>query len=71
LKVAAAAAWRDETTLEMQWRFYETPHHDTVTINFDGDDVKVQFLNSITAGLGANQTLRPETRLVLKGRLTG
>jgi CubicO group peptidase (beta-lactamase class C family) len=46
-KVAASAAWKDENTFEMVWRYYETPHHDTVTCRFDGDNVKVEFLNSI------------------------
>jgi CubicO group peptidase (beta-lactamase class C family) len=48
-KIAASAAWTDERTLVMQWRYYETPHSDTVTCVFDGDDVTISFLNSITA----------------------
>lgn len=64
-KVAAAAAWTDENTLQMQWRYYETPHHDVVTCRFDGDGVQVEFKNSITTLSGG---AHPETRPVLKGR---
>ncbi len=39
-KIAASAAWKDANTFVMTWRFYETPHHDTVTAHFDGDAVK-------------------------------
>jgi CubicO group peptidase (beta-lactamase class C family) len=70
LKVAIAGAWSSDDTFEMQWRFYETPHHDTLTFKFDGDDVHLQFLNSITAALGANQAFHPEARPALKGTLT-
>ena len=48
-KIAASAAWTDDHTLVMQWRYYETPHSDTVTCQFDGDSVTISFLNSITA----------------------
>jgi len=48
-KIAASAAWMDDKTLVMQWRYYETPHSDTVTCVFDGDSVTISFLNSITA----------------------
>jgi hypothetical protein len=64
-KVAAAAAWTDENTLQLQWRYYETPHHDVVTCRFDGDGVQVEFKNSITTLSGG---AHPETRPVLKGR---
>ena len=67
LKLAAAGAWQEDGTFEMQWRFYETPHHDIVTCKFHGDDVQIQFSNSITTALGPNQTLHPESRPVLKG----
>ena len=47
-KIAAAAAWSDEQTLVMTWRYFETPHHDTVTCRFEGDRIVISFLNSIT-----------------------
>lgn len=48
--VAASAAWKDERTFEMTWRYYETPHRDTVTCRFDGDRVMVEFQSSIAKG---------------------
>jgi CubicO group peptidase (beta-lactamase class C family) len=65
-KIAAGAAWKDDQTLEMMWHFYETPHHDVVTCHFDGDKVKVEFMNSITQ----KSTGHPETRPALQGQLT-
>jgi CubicO group peptidase (beta-lactamase class C family) len=66
LKVAGASAWPSEQTLEMHWRFYETPHHDKVVCRFDGDSVQIEFANSITM---LNAASHPETRPVLKGRV--
>ncbi len=31
----------------MMWRYNETPHHDNVTCQFDGDQVKIGFLSSV------------------------
>ena len=62
--IAASAAWTDEGTLVMQWRYYETPHSDTVTCVFDGDNVTISFLNSITA---MNPKAK-EARAPLKGK---
>lgn len=65
IKVAAAGAWTDENTFVMQWRYYETPHHDTVTCRFDADRVRVEFVNNITAISGG---AHPEIRSALSGR---
>lgn len=48
-KVAASGTWKDEITFEMTWRYYETPHHDTVTCKFEGNKVRIEFLDSMTA----------------------
>ncbi len=66
IKVAAAGAWTDENTFVMQWRYYETPHHDTVTCRFDADRVRVEFVNNLTAISGG---AHPEIRPALSGRL--
>jgi len=63
-KIAASATWADDTTLVLTWRYYETPHSDTLTCTFDGDDVTITFLNSITA---MNPKAK-DLRLPLKGR---
>ena len=36
-KIATSGAWKDENTFEFMLRYYETPHHDTVTCRFEGD----------------------------------
>ena len=63
-KIAAGAAWADESTLVMKWRYYETPHSDTVTCEFFRDGVTISFLNSITA---MNPKAK-DARAPLKGR---
>ena len=70
IKVAAAGAWKDANIFQMLWRFYETPHRDTVTCSFEGDTVRIEFLNSISESLGPNRAQRPETRPTLKGTLS-
>jgi CubicO group peptidase (beta-lactamase class C family) len=63
-KIATSGAWRDENTFEMMLRYYETPHHDTMTCRFDRDRVQINFLNSI-AGMSANPK---DKRPVLHGK---
>jgi hypothetical protein len=62
--IAAAGAWQDENTYVMHWRYYETPHHDTVTCKFDGKTVSIGFLRSIIKIRGGKMDPRP----VLLGR---
>jgi CubicO group peptidase (beta-lactamase class C family) len=62
-RVAAGGTWRDDNTFEMTWRFQETPHHDTVTCHFEGNKVRVQFMNSVTRLAPSHK----ETRPVLEG----
>ena len=65
VRVAAAAAWPSENRLEMQWRYCETPHHDTVTCLFEGDRIRVSFRNNITV----LSSVHAETRPPLSGQL--
>ena len=65
-KIAAHATWTDDSTLVMTWRYYETPHHDTLTCKFDGDGVTIAFLSSIAA---MNPKAK-DPRAPLKGRMT-
>ena len=46
-KVAAGGAWKDDRTFEAVLRYYETPHHDTVTCRFDKDTLTITFMNSM------------------------
>ena len=64
-KVAASGTWIDENTFEMAWRFYETPHHDTVTCHFAGDAITVEFLDSLARMSPSKKDKRPP----LKGRI--
>lgn len=63
LKIAASAVWTDPQTLVLTWRYYETPHHDTLSCRFEGDGVTITFLNSITS---MNPKAK-DTRAPLKG----
>jgi hypothetical protein len=58
-KITASGTWRDEQTFEMTWRYIETPHHDTVTCRFEQDEVKVEFLSSITQLSPLRKEARP------------
>lgn len=63
-KIAGSATWTDDGTLVMTWRYYETPHSDTVTCVFEGDHVTISFLNSITA----MNSKAKDVRAALKGK---
>jgi CubicO group peptidase (beta-lactamase class C family) len=63
-KVAAAASWKDEQTLLLTWRYYETPHSDTLTCRLEDGGLTIRFLDSITAMNPKGVDRRP----ALKGR---
>ncbi len=46
-KVAAGGAWVDPTTFQVVLRYYETPHHDTMTCRLDAGSVQINFMSSI------------------------
>jgi CubicO group peptidase (beta-lactamase class C family) len=48
VKVAASAAWIDANTLQMHWRYYETPHHEVVTCHFEDERVRIEFRSDCT-----------------------
>ena len=48
-KLVASGTWKDDNTFEMMWRYYETPHHDTVTCRFNGDKITIEMVASIAA----------------------
>lgn len=62
-RIAACGAWTDDNTYELMLRYYETPHHDTVTCRFEGDRVRISFLSSITRMRGAK-----DRRPILEGK---
>ena len=63
-KIAAAGAWKDPDTFEMQWRYYGTPHFDTVTLHFAANTIELRFQNSLTQMAAA---VHAETRPLLTG----
>lgn len=56
--LAASAVWKDAATLELTWRFIETPHSDTLTCKFTGNEVTISFLSSI-AKMRGGKDARP------------
>ena len=64
-KVAASGSWVDPNTFQMRWRYYETPHHDTVTCRFGARTVEITFLSSIAQMSPTPKDSRP----VLQGRM--
>jgi CubicO group peptidase (beta-lactamase class C family) len=64
-RVAANGVWKDPNTFEMMWRYYETPHHDTVTCHFEADQVRISFMNSMAQMNPTPKDKRP----VLQGRM--
>lgn len=65
-RLAASARWKDEKTFIMTWRYIETPHHDSVVCQFEGDTVKISFVSSISEKRGKPT----EARAVLNGKLS-
>ena len=65
IKIAASAAWSDDHTLVMLWRFHETAHYQRVTCRFEGDALQVEFTRSVSIIDPKNKDPRP----VLKGRM--
>ena len=63
-KYAASGTWKDDNTFELMLRYYETPHHDSVTCQFEGDQVKISFRSSIAKMNGAK-----DSRPVLVGQM--
>ena len=66
-KVAASGAWADPNTFQVMLRYYETPHHDTVTCRFDDQSVQISFMNSIAQMNPSPNDKRP----VLHGKMVG
>ena len=63
-KTTGCGAWTDDNTLEVMVRYYETPHHDSLTCRFEGERVQLTFLNSL-----AKLRNGKDSRAVLSGRM--
>lgn len=62
-KIAACAAWQNENTLALKWKYIENVHGELLTCVFDGDQVTISLLSSMAAGNKA-----PDGRKALVGR---
>ena len=55
--VASGGTWKDENTFMAVVRFYESPFTMTMTLTFEGDDVKVDTQINVSFGENAFPTL--------------
>ena len=62
--LAASGVWKDDYTFEITLRYYEMPHHDTVTCRFNRNQTEIAFVSSIAAMTPSPKDKRP----VLRGR---
>jgi CubicO group peptidase (beta-lactamase class C family) len=62
--VAASAAWQNENTLLLTWRFIETVHGDSLTCTFDDDKLNIKFLFSVN-----RLQNKPDDRKDISGRM--
>ena len=49
-QTAGTYHWLDENTLELVLRYIESPHTETLTCHFDGDNIKVDVHSSFEYG---------------------
>lgn len=63
-KTAGTATWIDDRTLQLNFRFVESIHGDTVTCKFDGDNITLGFASSQSQVTNNN----PERRKEIKGK---
>jgi hypothetical protein len=61
-KVDGAYAWKDDKTLELTLRYVESPHLQTMVLNFDGDSVMIDDVNLMN-----RNTRRTPVKAVLAG----
>jgi CubicO group peptidase (beta-lactamase class C family)/predicted glycoside hydrolase/deacetylase ChbG (UPF0249 family) len=71
-KVAAAYRWQDEKTLVATLRYFESPHHETITLRFNGEEVKMESEMSFAPGFKSQvrgEYINPKgpIRLILRG----
>lgn len=58
VKVAGSFAWPSEDILEMAWRYYETPHHDVVRVQFKDDGAVLELRDSMSIRRGKAATAK-------------
>jgi len=56
---SAAAAWTNDDTLVIDWRFTETAHGQRLTCAWEGERVRIAFERSVTQLNPATKDPRP------------
>jgi Beta-lactamase len=64
-KIAANGTWTNEKTFVMTWRFFESAHYDIITCQFENNELKLTYANSITRILKQYKDPRPSLKGVL------
>jgi hypothetical protein len=64
-RIAGTATWTNEHTLQLNTRFVEAIFGDSMTCVFEGEKLKMTFLNSVTAA----DPKKPEMRKGLEGKM--
>ncbi|MEI7582708.1 twin-arginine translocation signal domain-containing protein [Runella sp.] len=62
-RIASTATWLDGNTLQINFKFVDQVHGDKLTVKFEGNNVTVALLSSISE----NNKNSPEKRDVIKG----
>ncbi len=69
-QIAGTGTWMDDKTLQINLKFVEAVHGDKLTVTFEGDNVTVAFLNSVSENTKSTpEKYVPEKREALKGIL--
>jgi hypothetical protein len=64
-RIASTATWLDDNTLQINLKFVDQVHGDKLTVKFEGNNVTVSLLSSISE----NNKNSPEKREAIKGTM--
>lgn len=57
-RIAATATWVDDNTLQINRKFVEAIHGDTLTCGFEGDKITIAFNNSVSQNTNRGEDMR-------------
>lgn len=63
--IAGSATWKDEKTLQLDVKFVEAIHGDKISCSVDGNNIKIDLLNTVSE----NQKNNPDKRQPLTGKI--
>lgn len=64
-QIAGTATWKDDKILQIDLKFVEAIHGDKITCTFDGNNVKIDLLNTVSENAKNN----PDKRQPLTGKI--